>query len=357
MKRFKCNRMPGLWHAGAYLDLKSSLPTLVPPSAQNGAMTTSRQPLRLLLPVCKSDIVNLAWWRSGPRFIVPQIAPEEEHGLKHKKLEAMPPGVAGGSVSASDIAQFREQGYLVLRGALSKVAHLAKLRQEITDLGRMFVPDFRMDDDSYQRFGAANQSRFYTGLRYLPSLTMLASCDELVECSRQLGLAMPAVMHSYNIRMDVPADTKVLFHWHQDISYLLGSLNSVTYWLPLGRANVDHGSIEVIPKSHRSGLAPVRYTGEGTPPKAQSLSPKDLYLMEDPKEAGPVVDVDFGDMVVFSQFLLHRSTANLAKKVRWTIQVRHSDLAEDAFISAGYPLGDRTNLYHTQYLSEGGQNG
>jgi hypothetical protein len=41
---------------------------------------------------------------------------------------------------------------------------------------------------------------------------------------------------------------------------------------------------------------------------------------------------------------------NRGTSARWTIQVRHSDLADFDFISAGYPMGDHTNIAHHNYL-------
>ena len=88
-------------------------------------------------------------------------------------------------------------------------------------------------------------------------------------------------MHSYNLRMDLPEEDEFLFHWHQDSTYLLGSANALTYWIPLvpvSRASV--GSIAVIPGSHRDGIRAyrTRFDAAGGPPPRLSLSPKDVHL-------------------------------------------------------------------------------
>lgn len=160
-------------------------------------------------------------------------------------------------------------------------------------------------------------------------------------------------MHSYNLRMDMPNEPKYMFHWHQDISYLLGSKNSVTYWIPITPVNSTRGSIELIDGSHLNGLTPFHYTGSGPIPPNKSMSPSDIHLDEEPASATTLIEADPGDIVVFSQLLLHRSTPNASNKTRWVAQVRHADLSEQAFLDAGYPFGDYTNIFQTDYLKAG----
>jgi Phytanoyl-CoA dioxygenase (PhyH) len=257
-------------------------------------------------------------------------------------------------LTAAEIAKFDEQGVLTVPGYFAGTRLLDDISTEVTALGRVF--DSRFDPDSATRrieaFKPGARKSFYNGLRCLASLTRLCSSDELMQTSRDLGLKLPALMRSHNIRMDMPRESEQLFHWHQDISYLLGSLNSLTYWVPLGRVDRTFGSVEVIPGSHRRGLEPLHYTGVGKPPKNKVMGPTDLRLIREPRQPGDVIEADRGDLVVFSQFIMHRSVANQADRVRWTAQVRHTDLAESEFVAAGYPLGDATNVYHTRYLPQ-----
>ena len=70
--------------------------------------------------------------------------------------------------------------------------------------------------------------------------------QDLVERVKELLFDMPA-----------PGDDEHLFHWHQDFTYLLGSPNAVTIWIPLTEANETRGSVEIVPHSHRQGVLPV----------------------------------------------------------------------------------------------------
>src|SRR5258708_1155728 len=136
-------------------------------------------------------------------------------------------------LTAAEIPKFDEQGVLVVPDYFAGTQLLDDISKEITTLGRVFDSKFDLDTATrrIEAFKPAARKSFYGGLRCLASLTRLCSSDELMQTSRNLGLKLPALMRSHNIRMDMPREPEQLFHWHQDISYLLGSLNSLTYWV------------------------------------------------------------------------------------------------------------------------------
>jgi hypothetical protein len=252
--------------------------------------------------------------------------------------------------SRLDIDRFATDGYLILKGVLGESSLLSDMRSEIEELGRSFDSGFQFDDArSVSALGGTDRSAMYRALRYLPSLAAAGASPLLVNLCRDLGLRMPALMRSYNIRMDMPCQDEFLFHWHQDITYLLGSRNSVTLWLPLGSADRLHGTIEVLPSSHHD-LAPFRIARPEAAGKTSQLSPNDIRLSRDPDSPGEVVEAEWGDVVVFSQLLLHRSLPNRSTRPRWTVQLRYSDLADAHFRQSGYPFGDATTILHTDYL-------
>ena len=255
-------------------------------------------------------------------------------------------------ISDQQLRQFHTNGHLLLKNVAAVRPLLEAMREEVRALGSQFRPG-RGDDIDAQTIAAlapAQRQTFYRGLRYLPATTQLACSELLLDIGRRIGLARPAVMHSYNLRMDMPHETQFLFHWHQDVTYLLGSANSVTYWVPLGTVDAHHGSVEVIDGSHRQGLVPFHYTGDGPVPPHKPMSPRDIRLDADPTARSTTIEAEAGDILVFSQFLLHRSTPNLSNDIRWVAQVRHSDFAEPEFQRAGFPFGDVTNIFQHEYL-------
>jgi len=248
---------------------------------------------------------------------------------------------------------FQANGYLLLKNVTEVTPLIRAVQDEVRALGKQFMADYD-DTTSAEKIAALPSNRrqaFYHALRYLPSTTQLACSPLLLDISKQLKLVQPAVMRSYNLRMDMPNEQQFMFHWHQDITYLLGSKNSVTYWVPLTPVNEHQGSIELIEGSHRHGLVPFHYTGEGSPPLSKSMSPKDICLDAEPTGDAKTIEAEPGDIVVFSQFLLHRSTPNHSNQIRWVSQVRHSDFQEADFREAGFPFGDCANVFHHDYLN------
>lgn len=239
----------------------------------------------------------------------------------------------------------QRDGFVVLRDALSAEAR-AMISGDICSVAQAFFGSTPspFDLQTYQPEHPQHRGGFYNLLRYVPSLSMLGGCPEMTQVSRMLGLATPVVMKASNIRMDLPHEDQFMFHWHQDITYLLGSLNSLTYWIPLTPVNRLNSTIEVIPGSHHSGIAPFRYLGSEALQKNKVMSPKDIRLVEEPAGPGVFIEAEPGDVVVFSQLLLHRSTPNRSDLSRWTVQVRHTDI-DPGFIAAGCPLGDRANIF------------
>lgn len=261
-------------------------------------------------------------------------------------------------LEAQQKSEFSKKGYTILRGTQAAQPYLKSIWEEINALAVGFSKEYGTEDLAtlIPRLNPLHRKAFYSVLRYLPSLARLASSSFLLDLSKELSLTMPAVMHSYNIRMDGPSEDRFLFHWHQDITYLLGSKNSLTYWIPLTPVNAENGSIEVIEGVNNEQLLPFEYTGTPPVPPQKSMAPSDIKLTEEPKGTGKVVEANPGDIVVFSQFILHRSVPNRSRHMRWTVQIRHADLGDESFRRAGYPFGDATNIFHTDYLKIGKAN-
>lgn len=257
-------------------------------------------------------------------------------------------------MTSLDLSELNDNGIVVLRGALAGCPELKALMDEVERFGRTYSPAFSLEDCSeLLAQGAQVRSDFYRALRYLPSLAALGSSAFMLQLCRQVGLRFPLLMKSCNIRMDLPHADEHLFQWHQDATYLLGSVNSITLWVPLGPTDAVHGSVAYVPASHRE-LHAFEPASEAAVTKTAQLSPRDLRLRQEPRDPGEIIAADVGDLVLFSQFLLHRSTPNRAQRCRWTVQLRYSDLLDPVFRQAGYPLGDMTTILHTRYLDNYG---
>jgi ectoine hydroxylase-related dioxygenase (phytanoyl-CoA dioxygenase family) len=245
-----------------------------------------------------------------------------------------------------------DDGYVLIKNFYRK-EELKPLIDEIISLSSVFPqldsfsPFGRQETD--QVYSEKEMSMMYSNLRYLPTLAKLSTSSKNLKLNTDLGLKFPLVMKSCNIRMDRPFNVKHLFHWHQDIVYLLGSMNALTFWIPLTSVNKENGSVEIVPKSHTKGILPVDCLDQQKADQGGVMSPQDLRLRDEVQGDSIIIDANLGDLVVFSQKLLHRSTPNFNKKIRYTVQLRYSDCMDEKFIEAACPMGDN-NIFNTNYI-------
>ena len=100
-----------------------------------------------------------------------------------------------------------------------------------------------------------------------------------------------------------------------------GSLNSIVIWLPLVDINKDLGALEIIPGSHLQGLRTDHIdNGFGM----VSLSTNEIAQLKS-------IEVNVGDVLLFSSFLIHQSGNNITDNPRWSCHFRYNDLDDPTF--------------------------
>ena len=246
-----------------------------------------------------------------------------------------------------------QQGYCIVNS--SEVRDLIQdIKHEIDEIGRYFVsPSFCLPEYDRESLTPSKQSLLYDRLPYLASLHRLSGSICIQEMVKSLGIQLPILMRCCNIRLDPPQDYKHLFKWHQDSIYLLGSKNAITLWIPFGKVDSKHGTIQVLPKSHLHGILPFRRISDKQALPNIQLLQRDIELDCDISTFGePVtIEADLGDVVIFDQSLLHRSLPNLSSQVRLSAQIRISDLKCPVYQKNNFPNGDKTNIMHVDYPS------
>lgn len=258
-------------------------------------------------------------------------------------------------MSTTQRERFEEDGYLVLKD-FWKQGELIELETQLAELGQRIVgPQFNPRDFAQYALEPATQSLLYDRLKYLPALSRMSGSPAVHDLCRELGLAHPSLMGCCNMRLDKPADSRHLFAWHQDSLYLLGSENAVTLWIPFQDVNLASGTIQVIPGSHKRGLYPFKRISDKVIAPYVPLLQRDLSLDVDVTETPETITAERGDIVIFKQMLLHRSTPNLGQQIRWTTQLRITDLADAEYRRQRYPTGDRTNIFYVDYLGHNAQ--
>jgi hypothetical protein len=117
---------------------------------------------------------------------------------------------------------------------------------------------------------------------------------------------------------------------HQDWRSMQGSLDSVVVWLPLVDVDRALGALEVVPGSHRWGLLAADMAdsyGHNTEDAQARIDPGALRSME----------LERGDAVFFSAFLVHQSGTNVTEAIRWSCHFRYNNLRDPTFVARGFP--------------------
>lgn len=194
-----------------------------------------------------------------------------------------------------------------------------KVTSDISDSGiiRLFTEDFN------KFYGAANICQ------WLIKLFKFSTIQEISSLLLELGIANPVMntrpLVSYSSKKLAKNDTYWKVPAHQDWPSTQGSLNGLTLWIPLVDIKDELGPLEVVPGSHVLGNSE-HVEVEGVP----VLSRDDWNFLP--------VPMDVGDVLVFSNFLIHKSGINLTEdEIRWSAHFRYDDACESTFIERNFP--------------------
>jgi hypothetical protein len=246
----------------------------------------------------------------------------------------------------TDAALFREQGYLLMKRFFDP-AEVKRIQDEAKAVFAAQMRRHGIDpgpDASEEAFATAMFALFEADLpaftncgkqaQHLISLHRLSLDERIVGTLAELGLEFPNVSTRPVLYFNHPKLAKKEVYWrlslHQDWRSMQGSLDSVVVWLPLVDIDVSVGALEVIPGSHKAGLREADLEdGYG------HISRAEMDRI-DPSELVPV-EVERGDALFFSTFLLHQSGTNVSDRLRWSCHFRYNNLAEETFVERGYP--------------------
>ncbi len=120
------------------------------------------------------------------------------------------------------------------------------------------------------------------------------------------------------VRFDLPDETTYTFDFHQDLNSTI-SKRAFRLWLPLRDADQVHGSIELLPGSHKSGWLPGRDDGMVAD---AALATMDLDAKSE------CIAMPAGGGVLFDPLVVHRSVLNRSDRVKIVVMVQIQDAGE-----------------------------
>lgn len=216
------------------------------------------------------------------------------------------------SVISQAAAEFKEQGYTVIRGYLAG-EDLERLQNETERYLNDVAPDLsgkevyfadKKDPQSVFRMSLMHQYDSFFA-EFGPSKPIQELADMMLgeEASFQfIGMFGKAPR--------IGEETPV----HQDGHYFMLEPNhALTMWLALDRSDLENGCIRYVPGSHQRGMRPHgRLETFGFSQGITDMGPED-FAQEVAVEADP------GDLIVHHSLTIHRADPNPTDRRRWAI--------------------------------------
>ena len=169
----------------------------------------------------------------------------------------------------------------------------------------------------------------YDQLRYSPEVLELSNYSVLLDIAKQCGIKFPITTNRAIIRADMTNDNEHDFKLHQDYPYNQGSFNSITIWIPFQDTDAKLGAVQVIPKSHKNGVA----------------KNENGIIVKQELDNAITAPLKLGEVLVFSQFLHHKSGLNVSKnpenQIRFSAQIRYTDLSDQEWAKRKYYINIR----------------
>lgn len=101
---------------------------------------------------------------------------------------------------------------------------------------------------------------------------------------------------------------------HQDLAASQVSDDAIVVWVPLSDITPETGSILVAKESHKQGLMTSRFENN-------------FGVVDGFDDKLEPVEIKKGDMLIFSQKLIHKSDKNTSDQIRWVMTFRFGNLA------------------------------
>ena len=183
----------------------------------------------------------------------------------------------------------------------------------------------------------------YDQIRNMPEIySLILNTQFLNKISRVSGIKLPILTTSkITIRLDMPdGQGSTLTGAHQDYAAHQGSSNSVTVWIPLQNTFIKNGSLNVIPEYHKRGFIKDNLNWKNF------KVPLNMLSKEKAKSLGTFKNIDtkFGEALLFSTFLVHKSGLNLSKNIRYSINIRFNDITSQDYAKRNYYLNEINGL-------------
>ena len=261
-------------------------------------------------------------------------------------------------ISQDEISFYREHGYVVLRQILPpqilelgrsvcdqwvdrkidewvEAGQLSERFEELPREQRFIVAWEAAGKPAYSRQGT--HYNFHEDMYNLLTHPLFLDITESILQTQEI-----TVSGTNNVRLKHPALPWTVVNWHADVYYWNENeardfFDMLVAWYPLSPVNLERGCLQLI-STKETTARDWQVTGDNV-----FLPPKEVEKF--PINSVPMMP---GDLLLFSDYTLHRSVPNLENEIIWTIDHRYE--RTDARINMTKRFGlvarsaDRNNL-------------
>ena len=235
---------------------------------------------------------------------------------------------------------FKKKGYFVEKELFGK-NKLLNIKNDISNIFENtnenssinFMRDSNKLDEIVSHTFYNDYKAFLGSIRVcqnLISLINLSIDTKILSILKTLGLNKPVQSTPPMLMMNSSKLSRKDSHHktppHQDWRSIQGSIDSVVVWIPLVDVTKDMGPLQIVPFSHKNGLK-------------RTIKDEWFRKIKNPPSDDQFINVEMnkGDALFFSTFLIHKSGDICADKIRWSVQFRYNNLEDRTFIKNKYP--------------------
>lgn len=244
--------------------------------------------------------------------------------------------------------QFDDQGFIILRQLLSQETvngvrdaletYVDQLAQQWVDAGVLDNPhsdaSFETRLDMLVRSHPQPVSISLREELHWPSMHGLFFDAQLLDIVEALLGPEVRLYPNYTVRPKLPDHKATEVLWHQDAGYTATGLHGrdtsstltaadlrmVNVWSPLVPARVHNGCMQFIPETHKCGVVPHVDRPYYLEIVKEELEPRLKDVIN--------IELDPGDVVLFSNLLFHRGLPNQSQAIRWSCDWRYQDATQ-----------------------------
>ena len=183
-------------------------------------------------------------------------------------------------------------------------------------------------------------SIIYDTIRDLSVIEKIYNNEKIISVVHKLlgiNTDAPIYIKQKACRIDMPKNTDFSLEWHQESPYTIKDSNLIQIWAPaVDNIKKINGAIKILPGSHQKGHLK---TNDFFPKVGHAQYVPDEKVIKKFKVMN--VEMNLGDVLLFSKFLIHKSGNNNSELPRLTFIGHYHDPANKKFFENFFYKGDK----------------